>query len=152
MYDIVYTRADGSFVILKNGMPYHVPNEGEYAEEWKQVKEFADENPDKVKSEPSYEEQQKAREAQEQQNIPPEQLLTREVYKKLLDFSRRKGYDSIISARQASGPFAADKEYADKAYNDMWSTYFTIVPNVKSGEMSVEDAIAALPDPKWQDE
>lgn len=34
---IVYQREDGSFVITKNGHPYHVPNEGEYQEAWAEI-------------------------------------------------------------------------------------------------------------------
>ena len=42
---------DGSYVIQRDGYPYHVPNEGEWAELWEQVHEYALANPDKVKIE-----------------------------------------------------------------------------------------------------
>lgn len=34
---IIYQREDGSFVIAKNGYPYHIPNEGEYQALWIEI-------------------------------------------------------------------------------------------------------------------
>lgn len=48
IYDAIYTRPDGSFVINKNGLPYHVPDSDGYEEEWRQVKAFADTHPECV--------------------------------------------------------------------------------------------------------
>lgn len=42
---------DDSYVIDRNGMPYHVPNEGEWAELWAEVHAYALEHPDEVTEE-----------------------------------------------------------------------------------------------------
>ena len=41
-------RLDNSYVIDRNGNPYHVPNEGEFAELWADVDVYALEHPDEV--------------------------------------------------------------------------------------------------------
>lgn len=48
---IVHRTIDDSYVIIKNGMPYHVPNFGEFKEEWDKVKTYALENPKLVTEE-----------------------------------------------------------------------------------------------------
>lgn len=48
----IYTRADGSFVVECNGLPYHVPNEGEFAGMWEEISAYAAEHPGQVKPEP----------------------------------------------------------------------------------------------------
>lgn len=48
----IIQREDGSFVITKNGMPYHVPNIEGFEEEFKAVSEYAKENPTMVQDEP----------------------------------------------------------------------------------------------------
>ena len=52
---IIKRTADNSYVIEKNGMPYHVPNEGEFAEEWAEVNAYAEEHPEEVTLEEPYE-------------------------------------------------------------------------------------------------
>ena len=51
---IIKRTADNSYVIEKNGMPYHVPNEGEFAEEWAEINAYAEEHPDEVILEEPY--------------------------------------------------------------------------------------------------
>lgn len=41
-------RPDGSFVITLNGLPFHVPNEGEFAELFAEVSAYALANPGRV--------------------------------------------------------------------------------------------------------
>ena len=53
-YGEIIVRADGSYVITNHGMPYHVPNSGDYVELWKSVDEYAKSNPDKVAFEHEY--------------------------------------------------------------------------------------------------
>lgn len=58
--DIIHRIDDDSFVIIKNGLPYHVPKDiDEYSEEWKSVSEYAKNNPGKVsiekKEKPTFE-------------------------------------------------------------------------------------------------
>ena len=51
-YQTILLRKDGSYCIAQNGYPYHVPNEGEFAAQWEDVRAFALANPDKVTAEP----------------------------------------------------------------------------------------------------
>jgi len=44
----ITARLDGSYVIMKGGMPYHVPNKGEWAGLHAEVAAFAAENPGQV--------------------------------------------------------------------------------------------------------
>ena len=52
---IIKRTADNSYVIDKNGLPYHIPNEGEFAEEWAEVNAYAELHPDEVTLEEPYE-------------------------------------------------------------------------------------------------
>lgn len=51
---IIKRTIDNSYVIEKNGMPYHVPNEGEFAEEWAEINAYAEAHPDEVILEEPY--------------------------------------------------------------------------------------------------
>ncbi len=51
---IIKRTIDNSYVIEKNGMPYHVPNEGEFAEEWVEINAYAEEHPEEVILEEPY--------------------------------------------------------------------------------------------------
>ena len=45
---IIKRTIDNSYVIEKNGLPYHVPNEGEFTEEWAEASAYAQAHPDEV--------------------------------------------------------------------------------------------------------
>ena len=45
---IVHRSWDNSYVIEKNGLPYHVPHSDEVAEEWSDVDAYAKEHPEVV--------------------------------------------------------------------------------------------------------
>lgn len=49
-HDIIL-RGDDSFVIIKDGYPYHVPNEGEWVEEWAEINAYALDNPERISEE-----------------------------------------------------------------------------------------------------
>lgn len=49
---IIKRESDNSYIIEKNGQPYHVPNQGEWAAEWIKVNKYASEHPDEVTIEP----------------------------------------------------------------------------------------------------
>ena len=49
----ILTRKDGSYVITVNDLPYHVPNEGYYADLWTRVDAFAKANSAQVKEDTS---------------------------------------------------------------------------------------------------
>lgn len=48
MYKNIQKRADGSYVVEKQGMPYHIPNEGEFLEEYEFINKYAAAYPDEV--------------------------------------------------------------------------------------------------------
>lgn len=51
---IIKRTADNSYVIDKNGLPYHVPNEGKFAAEWAEINAYAEAHPDEVILEEPY--------------------------------------------------------------------------------------------------
>ena len=51
---IIKRTADNSYVIDKNGLPFHVPNEGEFASEWAEINAYAELHPDEVTLEEPY--------------------------------------------------------------------------------------------------
>ena len=51
---IIKRTADNSYVIDKNGLPFHVPNEGEFADEWAEINTYAEAHPDEVILEEPY--------------------------------------------------------------------------------------------------
>ena len=51
---IIKRTADNSYVIDKNGRPFHVPNEGEFADEWAEINAYAEAHPDEVILEEPY--------------------------------------------------------------------------------------------------
>lgn len=51
---IIKRTADNSYVIDKNGLPFHVPNEGEFADEWAEINAYAEVHPDEVILEEPY--------------------------------------------------------------------------------------------------
>lgn len=47
-FENIVSRCDGSYVIDHNGFPYHVPNEGDMAELWREVDVYARAHPSEV--------------------------------------------------------------------------------------------------------
>ena len=52
MYKYIYKRKDGSYLVEKNGLPYHVPNIDGWKEEWNAVDKYAKAHPENVAEEP----------------------------------------------------------------------------------------------------
>lgn len=48
VYKNIQKKADGSYVLEKNGMLYHVPNNGEFAEEYEFINKYAEAYPEEV--------------------------------------------------------------------------------------------------------
>lgn len=48
VYKNIQKKTDGSYVLEKNGMPYHVPNTGEFAEEYEFINKYAEAYPEEV--------------------------------------------------------------------------------------------------------
>jgi len=80
---------DGSYVIQRDGYPYHVPNEGEWAELWAQVHEYALANPDKVAPEPPPPEP-------EPYVPPPEEIKQREAQEFVYGLMEGLGYEPSV--------------------------------------------------------
>lgn len=51
--DHILRRADGSYVIVTNGRPYHAPNSGEWAALWAEIDAYAQAHPEQVTDEPA---------------------------------------------------------------------------------------------------
>lgn len=51
-FGTITQRLDGSYIITRDGHPFHVPNEGGYSALWEEVDAFALANPEKVTDEP----------------------------------------------------------------------------------------------------
>lgn len=90
---IAYRPWDDSYVITKNGLPYHVPNEGEYAEEWAEVRAYAEAHPEMVTAEEPY--------------VPPVPTLAEAKAAKLKEINAAA--DRAIAALTATYP---DREIA----------------------------------------
>lgn len=83
MYEnIIYRHFDNSYVIIKNGLPYHVPNEGNYAQEWAEVHAYAEAHPDCVTVEEPW--------------TPPVPTLKEAKTAKIAEISA--GYDAAMTA------------------------------------------------------
>lgn len=48
VYKNIQKKTDGSYVLEKNGMSYHVPNKGEFAEEYEFINKYAEAYPEEV--------------------------------------------------------------------------------------------------------
>ena len=51
---IIKRTTDNSYVIEKNGLPFHVPNEGKFADEWAEINAYAEAHPEEVILEEPY--------------------------------------------------------------------------------------------------
>jgi hypothetical protein len=73
------------------------------------------------------------------------------VTARLNAFAAEKQYDDIASARLAalSTEFAADGQAAQAAYDQTWTAAIALMPQVRSGALSVEQALAQLPGLSW---
>ena len=48
VYKNIQKKADGSYVLEKNGMPYHIPNTDEFAEEYEFINKYAEAYPEEI--------------------------------------------------------------------------------------------------------
>lgn len=130
----VLTRKDGSYVITVNGLPYHVPNEGYYAELWARVDAFAKANSSQVKEDTS-----SAPEPSEEQRL--------ELYKnnKLQAFKKAMNDIDIALVRPMSqlilGTNAAATMAEDNAVSDM--TIFTTLREAQERNRMLREQVLA---------
>jgi hypothetical protein len=134
-------RPDGSYVVIHGGNPYHVPNEGEWADLWAAVHAYAMTHPDAVTDEPvppppTEDELRAAREAE----------FNRAITLILNEFAAERQYDNINAARLAalSAEYAADGQTAQAAYDAAWAAAIAMWEQVVGGAITVEQAAAEL--------
>lgn len=145
----ILVREDGSYVI--NDGTYHVPNEGEFAEMWAQVDEYAKANPDKVtqevEPEPEYVPTQEEIEARIQKQ------LTDAVQRYLDAEAQKLNYDSCLSVCSYvdTGVQKFDDEgRAFRAWrSQVWAKGYEILAQVQAGQRGIPteaELIAELPE------
>jgi hypothetical protein len=67
------------------------------------------------------------------------------------EFVKARGWDNLDRVLAQTGEFAADKTVAQTAYDAQWAAAFTLLTDVRSGELSVDAAVAELPAlPEWE--
>lgn len=142
----ILSRPDGSYVITKNGMPYHVtPDMPEFAE----IDAYAKTHPGEVQPEPV---------------VPTPEPTPEEVYqhfvdaiqKWLDDFARTRRYDNIMSActyaTSANSRFQREGQYCVEARDATWEKGYQILDDVMSGKRpmpTVDEVLAELPKLEW---
>jgi hypothetical protein len=134
----VKLSADGSYVLAVSEYPHDgfIETEREIVRAWNGVLYFAGEEPEQT----------------------PEELADKRaavfnasVNARLDAFAGQKGYDNMVKARLATltADYAADGAVANTAYNNTWTEAIALIPQVRSGELSVEQALSRLPALAW---
>lgn len=84
IYKNIRRKKDGSFVVAKEGYPYHIPDNEEFAEEYKMINEYVTENPSEVS-----------------EYIEPVMLTEEEIFEKMTTEEKssyiRKKRDNLIN-------------------------------------------------------
>ena len=146
----IIVRSDGSYTITRNGLPYHVPSGGEWAELHAEVTAYAAEHPDQAKQEivhePTLEELKKM----------ARQRYTYLVQKRLDVFARTKTYDNIFTActyaTSTVPEFAVEGQYCVEARDATWQAANAVMNAVLAGERAIpawEELEAELPVLEW---
>ena len=60
-------------------------------------------------------------------------------------FVKARGWDSLDRVLAQTGEFAGDKAVAQAAYDAQWSAAFVLLPDVRSGDATVDEAVGQLP-------
>jgi hypothetical protein len=72
------------------------------------------------------------------------------VTDRINEFVTARKWDTLDRVLSQTGDFAADKAVAQAAYDAQWAAAFTLLPDVRSGDLSVDAAVAQLPAlPAW---
>lgn len=144
--NVIHRIVDDSYVITKNNMPYHVPNEGKWKSLWNDVNEYAQNNPKNVTIEyPKVP-------TQEDINIETQQQYTNFIQQLLDAEAQNLGYDNCLSvcSYMDTGVQKFDDEGScfRKWRSAVWNTGYEILDKVKSGKMEIpseEKLIKMLP-------
>jgi hypothetical protein len=77
-----------------------------------------------------------------------------QVARRLDEFAREKGYDSMDKARLASlsDEYHEDGVIANAAYDSTWAAAIALIPDVREGTITPDEAIAQLPEIAWERE
>jgi hypothetical protein len=68
-------------------------------------------------------------------------------------FARKRGYDSMDTARLAalSAEYAEDGRIANAAYDSTWRAALALIPSVRDGTLTPDEAIEQLPEIVWEE-
>ncbi len=144
----IIVREDGSYVI-NEGM-YHVPNDGEFADLWGQVDEYAKANPDKVTQEVEPEPEEPT---QEEIEARIQKQLTDAVQRYLDAKAQELNYDSCLSV--CSYVDTGVQKFDDEGRcfrawrSQVWAKGYEILAQVQAGERAIpseEELLAELPE------
>lgn len=126
-------REDGSYVCKRNGMPYHVPNEGKYVELFSALVDYETQNPSSV--------------SEESTSLSLEQY-ERAIQSSLETFVRTKGYDSVISccsySSSTDATFAAEAAYCIQLRDTTWRQFYTMWAQIEAGARTAPTLDALL--------
>ncbi|MDR0467158.1 MAG: hypothetical protein LBH94_07360 [Deltaproteobacteria bacterium] len=142
----IIIRADGSYVIMRNGRPYHVLDEGEFAALWADVHVFAQVNPNAVQPEPL-----PPPPTEEELAAQREAAFNAAINTRLHGFAQAHGWDSLERVLAQAGAFADDARQAQAAYDATWEAALPLLDDVRSGALDLDEALARLPELVWQD-
>ena len=144
----IIVREDGSYVI-NEGM-YHVPNEGEFAEIWAQVDEYAKANPVKVTQEVEPEPEYVP--TQEEIEVRIQKQLTDAVQRHLDAKAQELLYDSCLSVCSYVDTGVQKFDDEGKAFrawrSAVWAKSYEILAEIKAeirNNPTEEELIAMLP-------
>ena len=119
MDNITKRTTDNSYIIEKNGYPYHVPNEGEFAEEWAEINAYAEAHPDEVTLE-----------------YPPEPYEP--TFEELVSAKRAEIWDA------GDAILAAVKANYTEAEIESWSKQEQGAKDIKAGNTETEAALFVI--------
>jgi hypothetical protein len=147
-------RADHSYTVTYQDLPYDIFNEGDTQELWEQVHAYALEHPDEVAQEgplpwsPPF-----------TPDLPPapptpdelEASFADAVARRLTNFVKERSWDSVVNALAQNGEFATDKTIVQTAYDITWKETITLMPRVREGELTIDQALSLLPLLAWSE-
>ena len=145
----IIKRADGSFVITHKDLPYHVPNEGKWADMHAEVEAYATAYPQNVQEEGVKEP------APEERREAIKRTFTQRIQLRLDCFARTKTYDNMLSAcTYVTSPdpvFSAEGRYCVEARDATWNVANVILQQaLESGTIpDWEEVEAKLPGLEW---
>ena len=82
-----------------------------------------------------------------------EHNFTSRVNQRLEEFARERGYDSMDKARLTalSAEYADDGRIANAAYDATWTAALALIPEVRDGTITPEEAAGQLPEITWEE-